>query len=215
MTMQITPDRLKEIQDLLIAWMNKKWMTLKELQSLLGKLNFASSMVRSGRIFVSRLINSLKDFPINGRKRIDSEMRKDLGWWLQFMEQFDGITVMPPANWDAPDKIFSSDACLISGGRWSEGEAFYCRFPQWLISREDVHINELELITFIVALKIWRDKIQDQNVLAYCDNAVSVEVVNTGKAKNRFTQACLREICFITAKHNAVLKLVHLSSECN
>ena len=76
-------------------------------------------------------------------------------------------------------------------------------------------INELELIIIVVALKIWRERIQNRNVLAYCNNAVSVEVINTGWAKNRLTQACLREICFITAKQNAVLKLVHLSSECN
>ena len=67
----------------------------------------------------------------------------------------------------------------------------------------------------MIALKIWTERIQNRNVLAYCDNAVSVEIVNTGKAKNTFSQACLREICFITAQCNAVLKLVHLSSDCN
>ena len=215
MTMQITPDRLMEIKQLLQTWLRKKSATLKDMQSLLGKLNFAASTVRSGRIFVSRLINSLKDFPKNSHRKIDKEMRKDNEWWIQFMESFDGITVMPLINWDAPDTVFSSDANLKSGGRWSSGEAFKTDFPAWLLQRKDVHINELELITFIVALKLWKEKIQDRNVLAYCDNAVSVEVVNSGKAKNRFTQACLREICYITARHNAVLKLIHLSSECN
>ena len=39
-------------------------------------------------------------------------MKKDILWWIHFMEQFDGITLMPPINWDAPDVVFSSDACL-------------------------------------------------------------------------------------------------------
>ena len=43
-------------------------------------------------------------------------MCKDIEWWIQFMEQFDGIMVMPPLSWDAPDTVFSSDACLKSGG---------------------------------------------------------------------------------------------------
>ena len=70
-------------------------------------------------------------------------------------------------------------------------------------------------MTFIIALKVWRNRIQNRNVLAYCDTTVSVEIVNSGKAKNHFSQACLRKICFITAQQNAVLKLVHLSNECN
>ena len=30
-----------------------------------------------------------------------------------------------------------------------------------------------------------------------------------GRAKNVFAQECLREICYLTAKHNMVIKLVH------
>ena len=215
MTMQITPDRLDEIKELLQQWMEMKSATLNQLQSLLGKLNFAASTVRAGRIFVSRLINALKEFPKKGQRKISKSMRKDIQWWINFMEEFDGITIMPPLAWSAPDTVFSSDACLKSCGGWADSEAFKCKFPDWLRNRGDVHINELELITFIIALKVWRNKISDKNVLAYCDNAVSVEVVNSGRASNRFTQACLREICYITAKANAVIKLVHISSETN
>ena len=117
MTMQITPDRLKEIRELLLLWLGKRNTTLKDLQSLLGKLNFAASTVRAGRIFISRLINNLKEFPSKGKRKITQEMRKDIEWWIQFMENFDGITIMPPISWDAPDTVFSSDACLKSGGR--------------------------------------------------------------------------------------------------
>ena len=53
MMMRITPDRLIEIKSLLNDWLNKSFATLKELQQLLGKLNFVCSTVRAGRIFVS------------------------------------------------------------------------------------------------------------------------------------------------------------------
>ena len=62
MTLQIMPERLQEIMDLLEEWLNKKYYSLRELQSLLGKLNFACNTVRSGRIFVARIINELKKF---------------------------------------------------------------------------------------------------------------------------------------------------------
>ena len=131
------------------------------------------------------------------------------------MESFDGISIMPPVRWNSLDEIISSDACLKSCGGWSNGEAFHTKFLEWLTKMKDVSINELELITFVVALKLWVRQIKNKNVLAYCDNEVSVEIINSGRARNKFSQSCLREICFITAKSNAVLKLVHLAGNLN
>ena len=217
MTLRITPERLLEIKLILDQWAAKSTTDLHDLQSLLGKLNFAASTIRAGRIFVSRLLNLLRNFPEKGRRKIDKETKKDIDWWRSFMEDFDGISIIPPIGWDAPDTVFSSDACLVSGGGWCEQslEAFHVKFPKWLTKRDDVHINELELLTVIVALKLWSSTIRNRNILAYCDNEVSVEVVNSGRARNRFSQACLREICFISARNNAWIKLVHVSSENN
>ena len=216
MTLKITPERLEEIKKLLVECTNKDQAHISEsFRALLGKLNFAASTIRAGRIFVSRLINMLKGFPTKGFHKLDKEIRKDLKWWIRFMEEFDGISIMPPECWNSLDQVFSSDACLKSCGGWCDGEAFFTDFPEWLLKKQNIHINELELITFVVALKLWKNKIRNKNVLAYCDNEVSVEVVNTGKAKNTFAQACLREICFTSAKANAMIKLVHLKSSDN
>ena len=141
MTLQITPDRLQEIQQLLSNWMQKNTATLKEMQSLLGKLNFAGSTIRTRHVFVSWLINNLKQFPPNGRRKIDSETKKDIEWWMQFMEEFDRITIMPPVNWNSPDSIISSDACLTGGGGWTRtgcdsGEACQFLFLGWLTGRK-------------------------------------------------------------------------------
>ena len=100
---------------------------------------------------------------------------------LHFMEEFDGVSLMPPINWNAPDTVISSDACLKSAGGWAQGEAFHVDFPNWIRNREGISINKLELITCVVTLKVWSHQIQNRNVLAYCDNESSVEVVNSGK----------------------------------
>ena len=37
-----------------------------------------------------------------------------------------------------------------------------------MVDREkDVFINELELITIIIVLKVWTDRVKNRNVLAY------------------------------------------------
>ena len=130
---------------MLQSWTKKRRANLKEVQSLLGKLNFAASTVRSGRVFVSRIIEEIKKFDKNGKSRnISKNMLKDINWWLTFMEQFDGKTIIPPAKFASPESTFSTDSCLTGCGGWSftEHRAFHAEFPDWIQNREDVHINE-------------------------------------------------------------------------
>ena len=56
LTFEVTAERILEISLLVESWFRKKKASLKELQSLLGKLHFISACVRPGRIFVSRLL---------------------------------------------------------------------------------------------------------------------------------------------------------------
>ena len=60
MTIEITPERLRNIISILTSWLSKSKASLKETQSLLGKLNFAAARVRPGRIFISRMLKWLK-----------------------------------------------------------------------------------------------------------------------------------------------------------
>ena len=59
----------------------------------------------------------------------------------------------------------------------------------------------------MVVLKKWKWKCKNRNVLMYCDNKVTVEVVNSGKANNKFAQSCLREICWIIAEVHVWVKV--------
>ena len=216
MTMQITEERLVEIKALLEEWMVKRTASLKEVQVLLGKLNFAASTVRAGRIFVSRIINEVKKYNKDGTKRrISKEMKKDIQWWLKFMETFDGITMITPAKFYPPDAIFSTDSCLQGCGGWCNGKAFKAKIPEWLQKKENVHINELELLTVIIAIRKWATEISNKNLLAFCDNQTTIDIVNKGAATNKFAQACLREMCFLLAKNNTVLKMVFINGKDN
>ena len=220
MSLTITEECLKEIEELLFSWERKTKFTLNELQQLVGKLNFATSTIRVGRVFMSRLINELANFNDTEVKYVTEDIKCDVNWWITFMEEYDRVSIMPPQNWDQPDLIFSSDTCLTGGGGWNylgngKSLAFHTKFPSWLTGMNGVKINELELITFIVCIKKCGKSIENRNILAYCDNQVTVDIINKGKAKNRFEQACVRELCYLTGKRNAWIKLVYLSSDEN
>ncbi|CAG2231697.1 unnamed protein product [Mytilus edulis] len=77
---------------------------------------------------------------------------------------------------------------------------FYCT--------ANLHINALELLSVIVCLKLWGQR--GRKICIQCDNMVSVQVINQGKSRSRFLQACLREICFICAIKECELRAIHI-----
>jgi hypothetical protein len=139
MTLEVTPERVVEISLLVQSWLRKKKASLKELQSLLGKLHFISSCVRPGRVFVNRLLSWLRAaFPENSTgnhrvfRNIPNYVLKDLRWWERYLSKFNGISMMSIENWSAPDEMLSCDACLLGMGAISKNQFFHTIFPEFL-----------------------------------------------------------------------------------
>lgn len=60
MAIEITKERSKEICGLLENWLNNETVYLKEIQSLLGKLNFVAAYERPGSVFTARMLKWFK-----------------------------------------------------------------------------------------------------------------------------------------------------------
>ena len=82
LTMSVTPERLNQLQDeLLPMWLAKKSATKTELQSLIGKLSFVSKCVRPGRLFLTRILDTLRSLRRNHHRiKLTAEFRKDIHW---------------------------------------------------------------------------------------------------------------------------------------
>ena len=208
-TLTIPPQKLTEIKELLVNWSGKTKATKKEVQSLVGSLNFLAACIRPGRIFMSRLLNLLRKMPDKGTVPLDSEFLLDIKWWRLFAPSYNGVSLMPVKDWSESDSVISCDACLQGAGGCQNGEFFHTDFPDTILA-QCLHINALELLTLMVALKLWGDTCQGQRIKLYCDNAASVCVLNTGKTQDKFLQACLREICLLAAKYEFEVRAVHL-----
>ena len=60
MTARLPTNKLTELQSIISHWAQKKFCTRKQLESLVGKLSHACSVVAYGRTFLQRLINLLR-----------------------------------------------------------------------------------------------------------------------------------------------------------
>lgn len=158
LTLEVTPDRITEISLLVEALLCRKKAYLRDLQSLLGKLHCVFNYVLPGRLFVSRLLNSLRQaLPSNivGSRQtifmrmIPTDVKIDLLWWHTFLHGYNGVSIMSLENWSYPD-----DACLDGFGDISLNQFFHALFPSF-IKENQLHIDCLELLAIVIATKIW------------------------------------------------------------
>ena len=74
--------------------------TLKNIQSLIGMLNFACQVVVPDRAFCRRLIDSTCNVKQSWHRiRVSVEMKADLQVWLTFLKDYNGVSVMLDQFW--------------------------------------------------------------------------------------------------------------------
>jgi len=93
-------DKFMRCTSMLSDYLKRKKVTLRELQSLIGLLSFACSVVLPGRPFLRRLIDltigiSRLQYFIKLTPSVKSDMRK----WLAFLSNFNGSSFFLNHNW--------------------------------------------------------------------------------------------------------------------
>lgn len=94
----------------------------------------------------------------------------------------------------------------------SSGE--YCHF-RFLPDMKDWHINALELVTVVIACKIWGHLWTGLKIQILCDNEATVSVINSGRTKDPIMQRCLRELSYVTAVNQFQVRSYHVSGVSN
>lgn len=210
----VTPERVQETLCLLERWRFMRFATKKQLQSLIGKLQFMAKCVRPGRVFISRLLLRLLSIPDGCTFEINDEIKMDIKFWYEFLPLFNGESVMRSIDTAVPGVEIASDCNMKACGAQSGIEYFHAKFPEAILN-ETNHISQRELLTVVVSLKTWGHKIKGKKIYFHCDNEASVICVNSGRTRDPFMQRCLREIAFLAALGGYEVRMTHVSSSDN
>jgi hypothetical protein len=207
-------DRMLEILSLVDDWQDKLQCTKVELQSLIGKLQFVTKCVWQSRVFMNRLLHTLRSFGDRKEVKLAESFRKDLKWWSMFMDDFNGTSFIPAAIWTEPDVTFATDSCLSGCGGVCGKQYFHSAFPDEIKS-QDLPIHQLEMLAVLVGVRIWGSHCRGQMVQIYCDNESVVSVINSSKTRDQFMATCLRELWLEVSKCHFQLRALHLPGEEN
>ena len=211
--LRLPADKLQRLQTLLRDWGDKKICTQRELESLIGLLNHACKVVRTGRSFLRRMIDLLHGVPMHPLNphpiRLNREFRSDLAWWRLFVQEWNGISFLPP-----PPNLATTEMASDASGSWGCGAWCGTHWFQirWDTTSENLTIVVKELLPIVVACAMWGDTWMDRRVQCHCDNQA---VVAGRTSKNSHCMHMLHALAFIEARHRFYLQPVYINTKHN
>ena len=212
LVVRLPSPKLEQTQRLVQEWLHKRACKKRDLESLLGHLQHAATVIRPGRTFVQRLIELLSSVRNRDRWiRINSVVQSDLVWWSSFMADWNGVALIPRAvSRQAP---FVSDA----SGSWGCGAYWETHWFQWRweCRAADWSIAPKELLPIIFGVAVWGKRWAGSRIECHCDNAAVVGVVNVGKAKDPTLMHLLRCLFFIASHYSVHVHATHIPGQSN
>jgi hypothetical protein len=215
MECRLPQDKISKITARLQNFSTRKKVQLCELQSLIGLLNFACSVVVPGRAFLRRLI----DMVVGVTKpfhyiRLTKEARADMATWLLFLAHFNGKSVFLPAQWDSSECIkLYTDASGAKGYAAVLGSSWFAQ--PWLedIVHHDITVKELYPI--VLALEIWGTRLQNRKILFFSDNLSVVHIINKQSSKDKTLMILVRRLVLVCLCKNIMFRAKHIPGKQN
>lgn len=208
MQLELSPEKLEGINIEVNKFVKRKRASKRQLQVLIGKLNWCAAVVRGGRVFLRRLIDAIKPLKDQNHKiRFSDNMRADIFWWKHFLLTFNGKTLLLDSRKVA---AVYTDACTEGGGgHWGD----WWFHVNWCLDSptfKDCHINVKEVLAVLWAAHHWGHLWSNLKVYIFTDNMTTVASVNKCTSKNPVIMGLLRYLFWLSAVNNFHLRAVHI-----
>lgn len=214
-TLSLNEQKLTEVDNELQRWLSKKSATKRELQQLIGKLNWASKVIRGGRTFLRRLIDLMTRVKhASHHTRLNTQARADIQWWAECIHIFNGYTYFLDAN-PLPIDMFTTDATLEAGAGHFCGDWFY---TCWAIDHPDIADKNIwikELYSVVLAVRRWSHCWAGKHIVVYTDNMGTLYTINKGSSRDKLAMAWLRNIFWLSVKYGFYITARYIRSKDN
>lgn len=208
---RLPADKLTTCLSLIENFLTRKKVMLNELQSLIGTLNFACSVVVPGRAFLRRLIDLT--IGVSNPKffiRLSKETKLDLHTWFNFLNHYNGKTFFLDEIWQ---NINSLQLYTDSSGTVGFGAVFkshWC-YGIWPKEWQNRNIAILESYPIVLSILLWGNMMQNQCIVFYTDNEALVHVINKCTCKDKIMMKFVRKLVLVCMEYNILFKARHVA----
>lgn len=120
MILHLSENKLSTLKEIIGEWLTRKSCTVRDLQSLAGKLQHACKVICPGMTFLRRIFELLKGCGKNQSfVCLNAAFRSDLMWWHLFLETWNGIGMMDnPASYLSSINLYTDASGHFSCAAW-------------------------------------------------------------------------------------------------
>ncbi|XP_023930587.1 uncharacterized protein LOC112041495 [Lingula anatina] len=207
---RLPSDKITNCLSLIEHNRTKKKITLQELQSIIGTLNFCCYIIPSGRAFLRRLIDLTKGITKPHHKiRLNKEARSDLLMWDGFLRNFNGKALIHSEGWDSNTsfQLYTDSSTTFGYGAISDNEWFY---GPWTPQQKQLNITTLEFYPILAAFLVWSKKFTNKKVTIHSDNEALVYILNKCSTTDPLLLTLLRKLILTSMRHNIAFRSVHI-----
>ena len=216
-SLRLPQEKLERLVTTIQNWGDRKVCSRRELESLVGSLNHACKVIRSGRTFLRRMIDllaatgSTTAHRPHHHIRLNREFRADLAWWRLFLRPWNGVGLIECTP--HPSIELASDASGSWGcGAWCGTKWF--QYP-WNVSVMRLDITVKELVPIVIAAAIWGSEWRGTQVTCYCDNQAVVAVMGSRSCREKHLMHLLRCLFFFEAHYQFRICCRHIPGSRN
>lgn len=211
-TVSLEPEKVDALCTLIEAFKAKTRATRRQLESLAGKLIWASNVIPWGRTHVRTIYDLLSCLKLPSHKCKLQPISEDLTWWLHWLRAGNNTRLI----WDhRPVTHVLTDASLEAGGAFCQGDWIYSSWPADFPDLANEHINVKELAAVYIAACRWGKLWQNTKVVIHTDNTVTDCVIDSGSPQNNVMLLILKKLAYLSLKWNFSLSSVHIPGAYN
>ena len=224
--------RVKALQALSYV-MNKKKVTIKDLQRLTGILNFLGRAIFAGRAFTRRMYTKcsglrqskqgteLKDYH---HVKVDQELKSNCQVWITFLTtDNDKLRLCRPfvdmSIFETSDTLSfyldASRAVDLGFGAYFDGRWTYGKWETGYIESLKPSIEYLELYALCIGIFTWQHLLKNCRIVIFCDNQAVLSMVNNTTSSCKNCMILIRLLILNGLIHNRRVFVKYIKSKEN
>ena len=216
MQARLPEDKLSRLKADLIKMGSNKTVSVREVQSLAGSLNFACSVVAPGRPFIRRIYQTtwgLKSNQPDFRVKVSAGMKDDLKVWLTFLEQYNGVTMFlpndPVLDYDLGVFVASSltGFGVVCGAKWVS--------QRWPKGWKEASPLTKHLYPVMVLVHMFGEVLANKRLLLHLPVFGQVKALNRLSTKDPQAMQVIRDLVLKMLVYNVQLVVVRAAHSVN
>ena len=205
---------------------------IKDLQKLMGTLNFLCRAIFAGQAFLRRMYNAqMVTDPKTGKNlksyhhiRVTADLRADCSMWISFLQMHPVSTVLCRPFVDLNMLKTSRTLNFYTDSSANRELGFGCIFnDHWMFAKwENGFVNKfkpsieyLELVALCIAVTTWGHSLKDCRIAIFCDKQAVMHMVNNSTSRCKNCMVLVRLLVKDGLIHNRRVYVQYVTSKDN